>query len=247
MPRCLACKSEKNQDLQCESRAKKGSDFCGKHIKGKCVYNNNMATKIKNRGTGAGGAKTNKNGLPYEELTELKEDDRYKNKETIKIEKKNLNKVQIDNQEFMKLSKGELKGYMKHHKKFNIKSEKTLQPDECYVDEVNKVINIIEKKFQQCAGSVDEKIQTGPFKIWFYKEQYPDYEIRYCYCLSDWFRSDKYKPEMRFLKEYNIEVFWGSDKSYVTNILDWIVNEDDSKKVEDVEQTVVNEINAEEE
>ena len=247
MPRCLACKSEKNQDLQCESRAKKGSDFCGKHIKGKCVYNNNMATKIKNRGTGAGGAKTNKNGLPYEELTELKEDDRYKNKETIKIEKKNLNKVQIDNQEFMKLSKGELKGYMKHHKKFNIKSEKTLQPDECYVDEVNKIINIIEKKFQQCAGSVDEKIQTGPFKIWFYKEQYPDYEIRYCYCLSDWFRSDKYKPEMRFLKEYNIEVFWGSDKSYVTNILDWIVNEDDSKKVEDVEKTVGNEINAEEE
>jgi len=246
MPRCLACKSEKNQDLQCESRAKKGSDFCGKHIKGKFVYNN-MATKIKNRGTGAGGAKTNKNGLPYEELTELKEDDRYKNKETIKIEKKNLNKVQIDNQEFMKLSKGELKGYMKHHKKFNIKSEKTLQPDECYVDEVNKIINIIEKKFQQCAGSVDEKIQTGPFKIWFYKEQYPDYEIRYCYCLSDWFRSDKYKPEMRFLKEYNIEVFWGSDKSYVTNILDWIVNEDDSKKVEDVEKTVVNEINAEEE
>jgi hypothetical protein len=246
MPRCLSCKSEKRQDLQCECRAKKGSDFCGKHIKGKFVYNN-MATKIKNRGTGAGGAKTNKNGLPYEELTELKEDDRYKNKETIKIEKKNLNKVQIDNQEFMKLSKGELKGYMKHHKKFNIKSEKTLQPDECYVDEVNKIINIIEKKFQQCAGSVDEKIQTGPFKIWFYKEQYPDYEIRYCYCLSDWFRSDKYKPEMRFLKEYNIEVFWGSDKSYVTNILDWIVNEDDSKKVEDVEKTVVNEINAEEE
>ena len=53
LPRCLACKSEKQQDLQCESRAKKGSKFCGKHIKGKYIYNTNMTTKIKNRGTGA--------------------------------------------------------------------------------------------------------------------------------------------------------------------------------------------------
>lgn len=246
MPRCLSCKSEKRQDLQCECRAKKGSDFCGKHIKGKFVYNN-MATKIKNRGTGAGGAKTNKNGLPYEELTELKEDDRYKNKEIIKIEKKKIHKVEIDTNEHIKLTKNELKTYMLHNKKFNINSEKTLQPDECYVDEVNKVINIIEKKFQQCAGSVDEKIQTGPFKIWFYKEQYPDYEIRYCYCLSDWFRSDKYKPEMRFLKEYNIEVFWGSDKSYVNNILDWIINKNKSKQVEDIEKPGVSGLNVSEE
>ena len=47
MSRCLACKSEKRQELQCESRAKKGYDFCGKHMKGTFVYNN-MTTKIKN-------------------------------------------------------------------------------------------------------------------------------------------------------------------------------------------------------
>ena len=47
MSRCLACKSEKRQELQCESRAKKGYGFCGKHMKGTFVYNN-MTTKIKN-------------------------------------------------------------------------------------------------------------------------------------------------------------------------------------------------------
>ena len=31
----------------------------------------NKETTIKNKGTGAGGSKTNTNGLPYEELTEL--------------------------------------------------------------------------------------------------------------------------------------------------------------------------------
>ena len=92
MPRCIACKSEKRQDLQCESRAKKGSEFCGKHIKGKFIYNTNMSSKIKNRGTGAGGSKTNENGLPYEDLTELKEDERYKQLDIIKLEKKKINK-----------------------------------------------------------------------------------------------------------------------------------------------------------
>lgn len=238
MPRCLACKSEKRQDLQCECRAKKGSNFCGKHIKGKYIYNSNMATKIKNRGTGAGGAKTNKNGLPYEELTELKEDERYKNLEMIQINKKKMHKVKIDKNEYIKVTKNELKTYMLHNKKFNEKSEKTLQPDECYIDETNKVINIIEKKFQQCAGSVDEKIQTGPFKIWFYKEQYPEYHIKYCYCLSDWFKHNKYKPEMRYLNKNNIKVFWGSDKEYKTKIIDWIINNDEFKD-EDSEKEIL--------
>ena len=250
MTRCISCKSEKQQDLQCESRAKKGSKFCGKHIKGKYIYNTNMTTKIKNRGTGAGGAKTNKNGLPYEELTELKEDERYKNLEMIQINKKKIHKVEIDKNEYIKVTKNELKVYMIHNKKFNTNSEKTLQPDECYIDEKNKVINIIEKKFQQRAGSVDEKIQTGPFKVWFYKEQYSEYYIKYCYCLSDWFRDNKYKPEIRYLSMNNIKVFWGSDKEYKTKIIDWIVNNDEFKINDNKNETPkveVSELNASEE
>ena len=44
-----------------------------------------MNSKIKEER--AGGDKTNKNGLPYEELTELKENERYKNFKMIQIKK----------------------------------------------------------------------------------------------------------------------------------------------------------------
>ena len=211
-----------------------------KMLKEKNIKNSsNMNSKIKNRGTGAGGDKTNKNGLPYEELTELKENERYKNFKMIQIKKKDLQKVKIDDNEYIKVTKNELKLYMVDCNQFNTESEKTLQPDECYIDEKNKVINIIEKKFQQCTGSVDEKIQTGPFKIWYYKKLYPEYNIKYCYCLSDWFKNKKYKPEIMYLNENNIKVFWGSEKEYQNNILDWII---DNKEFEPQNNELLNKL-----
>ena len=178
---------------------------------------------IKNKGTGAGGSNTNKNGLSYEDITEIKENNRYKVNNTFVIKRRALIKVTIDNQELIKVKKAELRIYMEEKNEYN-KKEKSLQPDECYINEVTKTINIIEKKFQNKAGSVDEKIQTGPFKKEFYEIQYPNYTIKYCYCLSDWFKSDKYLPEMRFLKKYEVGVFWGSDVDYVDNILNWIIS-----------------------
>ena len=180
-------------------------------------------SKIKNKGTGAGGANTNVNGLPYEKITELKEDERYKNKKKINIDGKEIQIVTIDNKEFIKLKQGDLKKYMKKLGEYTEK-EKQLNPDECYLDDISKTIHIIEKKFQQTSGSVDEKIQTAIFKKEFYEEQYPNYKIKYCYCLSDWFKQSKYKPEMRYLMKYGFKVFWGKDTLYQNNILDWIVN-----------------------
>lgn len=193
---------------------------------------------IKNKGTGAGGAKTNKNGLSYEDMTEIKESDRYKYTDSLKVKTKMIQRVIIDGELHIKIKKAELKLYMNENKKYNTESEKASEPDECYINEDKKIINIIEKKFQQINGSVDEKIQTCVFKIWFYNEQYRDYEIRYCYCLSDWFKSKKYKPEMRFFKKYEIDVFWGSDDNYDNNILDWIIN-----KPIDVNKVNINETN----
>jgi translation elongation factor P/translation initiation factor 5A len=178
---------------------------------------------IKNRGTGAGGSNTNRNGLSYEELTEIKENSRYKVIDNIKLDKKVIQVIDIDGQQFIKLTKNDLKKYMIKNNEYNV-NKKSLQPDECYVSEDNKIINIIEKKFQQGPGSCDEKIQTAVFKEWFYKKLYPNYKIKYCYCLSNWFKKDKYEPEIIFLKEKGFEVFWGNDESYINNILDWIIN-----------------------
>ena len=106
--------------------------------------------------------------------------------------------------------------------RFNKNCEKSLQPDECFINDDNKIIYILEKKFQQCAGSVDEKIQTAIFKKEYYEEQYPGYTIEYAYVLSDWFKSNKYQPEMRFLKKYDFKIFWGSDIDYIKQLCNWL-------------------------
>lgn len=72
---------------------------------------------------------------------------------------------------------------------------KKLLPDEALYVIVNNTLFIIEVKFQQVAGSVDEKLQTCDFK----RKQYAklmaplNIEVEYIYILSDWFRSPVYK------------------------------------------------------
>ena len=139
---------------------------------------------IKNKGTGAGGKNTNKTGLLYEKLTNLI--DKLSIINAIKSNTKTFNIIKFNNSNnsFIQLHKANLFNYMKMNNKLNINIKQAhgcKQPDECYIDETNKNIFIIEKKFQQRPGSVCEKIQTGPFKIWQYSRQFPDYNIKYLY------------------------------------------------------------------
>ena len=94
-------------------------------------------------------------------------------------------------------------------------------PDECYIDKESKNIFIIEKKFQQCSGSVCEKIQTYDFKVWQYARTFPDYTIIYIYCLSDWFKMNC-KAEIEYFESKHIPYFWGSSKTYKDDIIDYI-------------------------
>ena len=67
---------------------------------------------------------------------------------------------------------------------------KKLLPDEALYVIINNTLFIIEVKFQQVAGSVDEKLQTCDFK----RKQYAklmaplNIEVEYIYILSEWFR-----------------------------------------------------------
>lgn len=85
-----------------------------------------------------------------------------------------------------------------------------------------KNIFIIEKKFQQVNGSVCEKIQTADFKIWQYSRTFPQYNIEYIYCLSNWFKNNC-KAELEYLEFKNIPVFFGDDE-YKQNIINYIIN-----------------------
>jgi hypothetical protein len=178
---------------------------------------------IINKGTGAGGANTNKNGLSYEEKTNL---------ETLSSEctenKKNKSKIikfiGYEN-ELINTNKSTLHKYMENirEKDTNLQSAAGCkEPDEAYIDLTRKYIFVIEKKFQQTPGSVDEKIQTAAFKKYHYSNLFPNFKIHYIYCLSDWFKRDEYKSVLEYLSNINIPVFWGNDEEYKKNIINFM-------------------------
>ena len=78
---------------------------------------------------------------------------------------------------------------------------KRLMPDDSIFVLMNNTLFVIECKFQQVSGSVDEKLQTCDFK----KKQYQkllapaNIDIEYIYLLSDWFRHPSYKDVLDYI------------------------------------------------
>ncbi|MCI8621482.1 MAG: hypothetical protein HFJ50_07240 [Clostridia bacterium] len=78
---------------------------------------------------------------------------------------------------------------------------KRLLPDDCIYVIIDNTLFVIECKFQQVAGSVDEKLQTCDFK----KKQYQkllsraNIEVEYVYLLSDWFKKSEYKDVLDYI------------------------------------------------
>lgn len=88
---------------------------------------------------------------------------------------------------------------------------KKLLPDEAYYSIASKKLIIIEKKFQQVAGSVDEKLQTCGFK----KRQYEklcaplkDVTVEYVYVLNDWFKDKTYKDVLEYISEVECRYYF---------------------------------------
>ena len=189
-----------------------------------------MVQPIHTKGTGAGGSRTNSNGLPYEALTELSTE--YEIKSTHKHHSviqfyqrcESSHCSQSTGKVFIFTKQG---GFLKYiHNKIDHTippAHGCKRPDECYIDEERKIIFIIEKKFQQVPGSVCEKIQTSDFKKWHYSRLIPDYEIVYIYCLSDWFRANC-KAELAYLAMINVPIFWGGGDDYKSKIIDFITS-----------------------
>ena len=72
---------------------------------------------------------------------------------------------------------------------------KQLLPDDALSVIVRETLFIIEVKYQQVAGSVDEKLQTCDFKRKQYLKlvQPLDLKVEYVYVLNDWFKDSSYK------------------------------------------------------
>lgn len=89
-------------------------------------------------------------------------------------------------------------------------SKKLLPDDALYVIH-NNTLFVIEVKFQNVAGSVDEKLQTCDFK----RKQYMklmaqlNVEVEYIYVLSDWFRNLVYKDVLDYIISVNCQYYFG--------------------------------------
>jgi hypothetical protein len=90
------------------------------------------------------------------------------------------------------------------------KISKKLLPDDALYVIINNTLYIIELKFQNVAGSVDEKLQTCDFK----KKQYQkllselNVEVKYIYVLSDWFKKQEYKDVLDYIISVNCDYYF---------------------------------------
>ncbi len=87
---------------------------------------------------------------------------------------------------------------------------KKLLPDEAILLFNNSTLFIIEIKFQEVAGSVDEKLQTCDFKNKQYQKLLLrlDIKVKYIYVLSDWFKKQEYKDVLQYVKAVGCYYFF---------------------------------------
>lgn len=157
-----------------------------------------------------GGARTNANGLTFERDTSLnralikagyaiKNDyvyDKDGNMIGLSIPKHNLYKNFLEKEKI-------------DYKKYN--SKKWL-PDEAFLNKKTKTVYIIEKKYQQTGGSVDEKLPNCDFKKKEYEKLFNPIGIKvnYIYVLNNWFKGGQYKDVLEYILSVDCEYYFNS-------------------------------------
>lgn len=195
---------------------------------------------MSNRGTGAGGANTNKHGLNFEEQTDLKTEMSYQDsiirspkvgkRYTEMYDKFSFN--EYPGRTYIRLIKNQLAKY------FNLNTEDlfdgVVQPDECYYDEYNRTLFVIEKKYQNTSGSKIEVIQTGPAKQENLSQVLAPFQIDvvYMYCANYNLKRLLKKVVLNYLTKKNIRVFYAcsndSNISYKNDVIKYILDYPDT-------------------
>ena len=191
------------------------------------------AVGVKNKGTGAGGANTNKSGKEFEAKTLNHQ--RLLNDGFIAhsiINKPTCNShyylsKKFEDKTVIFVIQQALKNYMQE--KYNIEMFRC--PDEAYIIEYatgRKVIKILEKKAQQGEGSVETKLWAGASL----KREYQlvlgaEFDVVYGFCLSEYLKKKMVSNEAKYnilnaiLNENNITVLFGDDENYFETFDAW--------------------------
>jgi len=156
---------------------------------------------------GIGGANT-KTGLHFEERVDIKRLlENIEGYELVKTSNNSGYKIFYDKKEVARcFQKHEFYRFLGEYKvDWKKHLSKQLLPDNGLFVIVRDTLFIIEIKFQQVAGSVDEKLQTCDFK----RKQYSKlvhslgWKVEYVYVLNDWFREDCYKDTLDYIHSMN--------------------------------------------
>jgi hypothetical protein len=146
---------------------------------------------------GTGGANTNKTGLEFEHKTKLEDALREASFQVKEF------KVYRDNLKVAELAgKNRLYKFLEeNYDGWENPLSAKLWPDEALVVDKSGRLNIIEKKWQQVSGTVDEKLQTCGFKIRQYGRLIDGtgLELKYIYLLNDWFAHPKYDDVRKYI------------------------------------------------
>jgi len=189
---------------------------------------------IINKGTGAGGANTNLYGKKFEEKT---------NNEPRLLEQgftrhnMNTNKhgyyltKKFKDKEVIYATQSGFKTYMECE--FSIpKGDISRNPDEVYIikhDDSRLEIKFIEKKEQNVAGSVEDKLMSGPiFKRVYSKLFGGKFKVEYAFCVNNFLKKKLHSPKKKYTTlneifvEDGIAVLFGDDDNYFESLDAWI-------------------------
>jgi hypothetical protein len=157
---------------------------------------------------GTGGANTNKTGLKFERDTSLEESLR-ENGFHVEDDRIFFN----HHEKGLLLGKGRLYRYLegKDVDWKSILSAKLLPDDAVLATQTNR-LTIVEKKWQEVSGSVDEKLQTCGFKLRQYKRLAKPLgiEVQYVYLLNDWFAHPRYQDVLNYIQEVGADFHFKS-------------------------------------
>ena len=158
-----------------------------------------------------GGARTNANGLRFEQETSLEEallnaGYSINDRNVIKDEHNNCIGIIAPKHAFYKVIL-EPEGI-----NWEDYISKKLLPDEALLNFNNNMVYIIEKKFQHDSGSVDEKLQTCDFKKKQYQKllQNTPYDVEYLYVCNDWFQQKCYLDVHNYINSVGCHIFFNA-------------------------------------
>lgn len=171
---------------------------------------------LQNKGTGAGGANTNLNGIRFEQDTYLGEWIEKANFDLVKIGKSTdrTQLFEVFNKQKQLVAYYGRQGKIYDALKFMIGNSFSnefikevlsakINPDAFILNINTKTLHIFEKKWQQTSGSVDEKIQTAPFKLEMFQKLVSQYgvSVTYNYILSSFFSNDKFRNVFEYYEQ----------------------------------------------